>query len=158
MRGLIRYFLCLMLLTFGAALSVQASTYVGGTEDCLGCSQPHLDSLENVNFVLNIYNDNNDPNLPSPISMPYIEVEEDGDQLSGTIDLLPGYEYISLKWDSVFGLWYVKGESTFDFGELSNGLSHHRLWNPSPVPIPGAVFLLGSGLLGMITIRRKFGK
>jgi hypothetical protein len=147
-----------MLLIFGAAFSVQASTYVGGTEDCIGCFQPHLDSWENVNFVLNSYNDDNDPNLPSPIAMPYIEVAQDGDQLSGTINLLPGYEYISLKWDSVFGLWNVKGESTFDFGELSNGLSHHRLWNPSAVPIPGSIFMLSTGLFGLVTLRRKFRK
>ena len=156
MTGLIRCLLCLILLTFGAALNAQAYTYVGGTEDCLGCFQPHLDSLENVNFVLDQYNDNNNPDLPSLIVSPYIEVEEDSDRLAGTNDLLPGYEYISLKWAQNFGLWLVKGESSFDFGELSHGLSHYRLWNPSPVPIPGAIFLLGSGLLGMITIRRKF--
>ncbi len=28
----------------------------------------------------------------------------------------------------------------------------------SPVPIPGAVWLLGSGLIGLVGIRRKFGK
>ena len=147
-----------MLLTFGAAINAQAYLYVGGTEGCLGCFQPHLDSLENVNFVLNSYNTNNDPDLPSPIAMPYMEFEDDGERLSGSIDLLPGYEYISLKWAQEFGLWYVKGESTFDFGELSNGLSHHRLWNPSHVPIPGSIFMLGAGLFVLVTIRKKFGK
>jgi len=30
--------------------------------------------------------------------------------------------------------------------------------DPTPVPIPGAVWLLGSGLIGMVGIRRKFKK
>ena len=30
-------------------------------------------------------------------------------------------------------------------------------WNTNPVPIPGAVWLLGSGLIGLVALRRKRG-
>ncbi len=37
-------------------------------------------------------------------------------------------------------------------------LSEGEIWELHTVPIPGAVWLLGSGLLGLVGIRRKLKK
>ena len=44
------------------------------------------------------------------------------------------------------------------FWPQQGAISHVSLYGPSPVPIPAAVWLLGSGLLGLVGIRRKFKK
>jgi hypothetical protein len=42
------------------------------------------------------------------------------------------------------------------FAEFSNiKIDMHEITTPSPVPIPGAVWLLGSGLVGLIGVKRK---
>ena len=44
------------------------------------------------------------------------------------------------------------------FWPQQGAISHVSLYGPSPVPIPAAVWLLGSGLLGLVGIRRRFKK
>ena len=44
---------------------------------------------------------------------------------------------------------------TFDWNISSQGNSHMELWGKTVVPIPAAVWLLGSGLLGLVAIGRR---
>ena len=66
-------------------------------------------------------------------------------------------------------IWYIfnltvlgwDGEDSIEMsGFWPNGgaISHVSLYGPSPVPIPAAVWLLGSGLLGLVGIRRRLRK
>jgi hypothetical protein len=47
-----------------------------------------------------------------------------------------------------------------DGKEKTPGMSHLSLWtvSPSNVPAPAAVWLLGTGLVGLIGVRRKMKK
>jgi hypothetical protein len=45
-----------------------------------------------------------------------------------------------------------------DTSEQNTGGVESYIDNFRVVPIPGAVWLLGSGLVGLVVIRRKFGK
>lgn len=49
--------------------------------------------------------------------------------------------------------WILK-----DYTELDNTILPQHLANLNQVPIPGALWLLGSGLLGLVGIRRKMKK
>jgi len=39
-----------------------------------------------------------------------------------------------------------------------DGMSVHVILSGSRIPIPGAIWLLGSGLIGLVGFRRKFRK
>lgn len=55
----------------------------------------------------------------------------------------------------VYGLDGDKGENFFVFTWVSPMTIRGGVGDAPPVPIPGAVWLLGSGLLGLVGLRRK---
>jgi hypothetical protein len=121
-------------------------------------TSPYIDTAENLNILIDLYNsgDNDPPELPGIVG-PYIEKEAPGDfpdEWAGPIILSPGYAYLSLKYGNIVELWYIPGETTFDF-DISKGLSHYRLWNPSPVPEPATLLLIGAGMIVIGAFGRK---
>ena len=44
------------------------------------------------------------------------------------------------------------------YGPASDGNRAFQLYTGDPVPLPGAVWLLGSGLLGLIGLRQQLGR
>lgn len=188
MKKLLGCFLCVMLLVLGAALGVQAypidpiaaghiasydGTYLGGTDDLVAYGwsdyptyHPDQDRPVNVSKVVELWNAANDPDYALPTT-PYIEVDTGYpiDYTGGTISWSGEYQFLSMKWDGVFGIWDVSGLSEFDFSGLAgnnpkgNALSHYRLWNPSSVSEPATMFLLGTGLICLALFgRQRFKK
>ena len=73
----------------------------------------------------------------------------------------PGFSWDIVVWkgDKIIGGGQLTTGNVFSFTEytVANGeiLSPHADYNRSPVPIPSAAWLLGTGLLGFIGIKRK---
>ncbi len=62
--------------------------------------------------------------------------------------------------DGTAGVMYINGENGIPLGLwgdtwYSGYEPFNAIYETAPVPIPGAVWLLGSGLLGLIAVRRK---
>jgi len=73
--------------------------------------------------------------------------------------------FISIKADGGFKVWDFMGATSGDWDTLGFGnnppheLSHISFWdnpNAPPVPVPAAVWLLGTGLAGILGGRRMF--
>lgn len=162
MKKLITYslFTCLLVLFTLTDIFAGEVIFVGGganvsVNDEYVTDPIFQDDLDNVNAVLNRYNELTVNDLPSPITLSK-EVEagdygssivnrtyKDGETkedeiIAGTLFFTPGTEYVSLKWDADkggFGLWYVANVTSLDFPILTDfdvltyGLSHYREWN-----------------------------
>ena len=72
---------------------------------------------------------------------------EDGDPIgsrSGIITL-DDNQFVTLKWDTMFGLWDVNGLDYFKFEGLNHDLSNYNI-----IPDASVMLLLGSSLLGFV--------
>ena len=82
----------------------------------------------------------------------------------------PHYEYGAENFGGMFINWTVDGvdqtgrwnDLRFLLSKLELGEDYYRYgiaeYNTNPVPIPPAAWLLGSGLIGLVAIRRRFKK
>jgi hypothetical protein len=190
MKKMLGCFLCVLLLVFGIAFSVQAvpvspgseylidptgstpvfsapetplpyidgslwtgygTGYLGGSADLYDAGwatsdSPGQDNAVNVNSLL-AWSGN--------ASLTGIsQVDWNGIDKAGTIDV-SSFDFISLKWDGVFGLWDVRGVDSFGYDGLNWGLSHYSGVN---VPVPAAIYLLGAGFVGLAGLRKKYKK
>jgi len=81
-----------------------------------------------------------------------------GSWIIGTIDDFPDFT-VGLLYDhkNQYGWDWYQLEDGYHQGELS-GTHLYIIETPNPIPIPGAVWLLGSGLIGLVGLRKKFHK
>lgn len=73
-------------------------------------------------------------------------------------DVIEVGDYGATMWESVIWEAPITGTYTLSFGvanERDNAFSSQALFDVNPVPVPNALLLLGSGLLGLIGIRRR---
>ena len=137
--------------------STQGATYIGGSADLWyeGWTENQSagqDNSDNVTAVIGYYNTDNPSIMVPPLFDDGYKIDVANGGKSGSLSV-GGYEYITLKWDGVFGLWDVRGLETFDFSGLNWGLSHYTRWNH--VPEPATMFLLGTGLIVLAGFGRK---
>ena len=118
---------------------------------------------------INLYNTNNDPDLPAAIRAGAVEVDTPTGPTSVDVDVT-GFCYIKLKWDGVDQFYFVgddPGLQHFDSTVFNSGngnpegLSHYVLYKceGQTTPDGGATAaLLGLGLAGLGGLRAKFGR
>jgi hypothetical protein len=59
------------------------------------------------------------------------------------------------KWDDLTGYMDF---IPYAYDADLDGMSVHVIMSGLKIPVPSAIFLLGSGLIGLVGFRRKFGK
>jgi hypothetical protein len=67
------------------------------------------------------------------------------------------YDVNSQTYSNGDGQWWSTAGLLNDGGKQPD-LSHITFWSKTPVPVPAAVWLLGTGLAGLVGIRRKMKK
>jgi hypothetical protein len=160
--------ICLVLLCSSLAMAVPI--FIGNTDTLndAGWVSGHansFDSEDNVNALIDIYNDGYDVDPADAVLLREVEYVQPPEIYSlETWGFNEGTNYVSFKYNGDFELWYIGDASLYsadftlawsDIG--GHALSHHREWNSSvaPVPEPATMFLLGTGLISLGVVSRK---
>jgi hypothetical protein len=103
------------------------------------------------------------PNFEMPYNLYGIKFTAPGGEGWSTINVTFSFDSThSPTWGDFFardgsnGYAYNKNFSAAGVSSTLNDGFHAAVPNGAPVPIPGAIWLLGTGLLGLVTIRRRF--
>jgi len=69
----------------------------------------------------------------------------------------PGFawEYAVIKYSNYWVLMKDEGDNLLNTTPFSNGVSHVTFFNPTQIPEPSILILLGTGLLGIVGIGRR---
>ena len=115
---------------------------------------------QDLNFINGLIEDF-DINLPdiNPSSWPTTEIlYEEEEFTSYTFTGLENVNYLFIKYGNLTDLWYVGDVDSFYWeSSTNNALSNSAI--PAPVPEPGTVFLMGTGLILTAGFyRKKFRK
>jgi hypothetical protein len=165
---IIRFFVIVasLLLVSAHAWATPVTLNLGGAPQPQSGGDPQIQTW--LLGLIDTYNANNNPDLPTNI----VGVQPDLKVITGDIPPNPypsfgqgtlsinlpmnANNYLVLHWGgNVYQAFYFAQAETFAApAPGQNGLSFYSIYG-SPVPIPGAVWLLGSGLLGLLGVKRK---
>ena len=123
---------------------------------------PYSVTIGSFDYTFALISGSSVPVAPLPTAFGGFQVDEDD---IATFHLTTSYLYLMAKFGQNDAFYWLGGQKgspinlTFTgenpFGSKGTGLSHITLFNPTVVPEPATMLLLGLGLVGLTLIRRK---
>lgn len=141
------------------AVPIQIGEVNPGWVGTAGGSPPNNVNAYDYTLVNEIITAWNDVYAPPESELEYL-VDNSFDYVSGPDMTWTGnYQYLTVKYAGYVDLFYIDGLTSFDWiGSqigVQQGFSHARLWNPTSVPEPTTLILLGTGLLAFVGLKRN---